>query len=712
MNIYSLPAVISFTINLSIALIILLDNPKAYINRWFSAFVFIFTIWNLSEVLILNSSNIKSALLGAQILYRVIFLTPAFFVVIAHIFPKNFNSYSEKISFFLILFGIPIFFLILSFPNFQIKLIPLDESSKIYYYMFIYNIDIRFLGLVLTSLIYVIWGSLILNSKIKKLRTIKQKKQAKFFLYGFLTILLLFLLINFFHLKFEPTFSLYSLFTLLTFLISVFFLFAILRYHFLNIKQIIKGGITYSLLSSGVLAIYFLIIHSLDKTITSFFNINSFFFGGVIIVILVFIIRPLEIRLQNLIDKFLSRDIIEYRHNFFKFSRQIQNYLPEKPFFDKIQAFIELNFKLRKVYIYVYNPTEKKYTPETNSDLRLPIKEDDNFIKDILRLGKAVEFYELKYSKYSDDLKNELMNNKINVIIPLVFEDKLLAVIMLPEKKYQMEFTSDDLEALSIFSNEVALAYQRNLMIDEVKQKAKEKFELEKLAALGQLTAGVAHEIRNPLNTISMSAQTLLKKDLGKDQQKELIYYISDEVDRLERTLKDFLKLSKFRSPNIQTVDLNKLLDKVLVNIESKDECNITIKIEADEKNTQIETDSDLLFQVLLNLGLNASEAIKERNKKDENFECKDGKLEFIVEEQDRNIIIRVIDNGIGMDDDTKDSVFNPFFTTKEEGTGLGLSIAYGIIESLKGKLEFTSKYGRTEFIIELPQTFKSNMDK
>ena len=100
MNIYSLPAVISFTINLSIALIILLDNPKANINRWFSAFVFVFVAWNLSEVIILNSSNIESSLFGAQILYRIIFLTPAFFVAIAYIFPNNFHTYSllEKIN--------------------------------------------------------------------------------------------------------------------------------------------------------------------------------------------------------------------------------------------------------------------------------------------------------------------------------------------------------------------------------------------------------------------------------------------------------------------------------------------------------------------------------------------------------------------------------------------------------------------------------------
>ena len=81
MNIYSLPAIISFTINFSVALIIILDNPKAKLNRWFAAFVFTFIIWDLAEIILLNSSNIENAIFGAQILYRIIFLTPAFYSI-------------------------------------------------------------------------------------------------------------------------------------------------------------------------------------------------------------------------------------------------------------------------------------------------------------------------------------------------------------------------------------------------------------------------------------------------------------------------------------------------------------------------------------------------------------------------------------------------------------------------------------------------------
>ena len=108
MNVYSLPSILAFTINLSIAFIILLDNPKSKVNRWFAAFVMAFVLWNLAEILILTTSDFNEALFGAQILYRIIFLLPAFFVAIAFNFPVQTSKLASKTFFYIILFIIPI----------------------------------------------------------------------------------------------------------------------------------------------------------------------------------------------------------------------------------------------------------------------------------------------------------------------------------------------------------------------------------------------------------------------------------------------------------------------------------------------------------------------------------------------------------------------------------------------------------------------------
>jgi len=100
MNIYSLPAIISFTVNFSIAFIVLMEKLRVVLHRWFAAFILSFAIWNLAEILILNSADMLPALLGAQILYRVIFLAPAFYVIISYLFPKNLSTFATNPLFY------------------------------------------------------------------------------------------------------------------------------------------------------------------------------------------------------------------------------------------------------------------------------------------------------------------------------------------------------------------------------------------------------------------------------------------------------------------------------------------------------------------------------------------------------------------------------------------------------------------------------------
>jgi len=96
--------------------------------------------------------------------------------------------------------------------------------------------------------------------------------------------------------------------------------------------------------------------------------------------------------------------------------------------------------------------------------------------------------------------------------VPLIFEEDLLAIIVICRKKYGLEYSKDEMEILSLFGNEIAATLRRNQIIAQMRDKDNQRFRLERLAALGQLTAGLAHEIRNPLNTISISAETLLQK--------------------------------------------------------------------------------------------------------------------------------------------------------------------------------------------------------
>ena len=279
-----------------------------------------------------------------------------------------------------------------------------------------------------------------------------------------------------------------------------------------------------------------------------------------------------------------------------------------------------------------------------------------------------------------------------------------MAVIFLSKKKFENKYTEDELERLTILSNEVVIAYHRNKIFAELQVKKDDQFRLEKLAAIGQMTAGIAHEIKNPLNTISISAQTLKKGDISKEESFELMDYIIKEVDRLDKLLKDFLKLSKTLEVKFENVEAGSLFAKAIIAVETKNINHIKISCDC-QKKTMLNTDPSLLYQVLLNLGLNSVDAIIERCKKDDTFTCMDGLLSFSTENLDDEIIIKIQDNGIGIPKEKLNNIFNPFFTTKEEGTGLGLSIAHNIISSMGGTISVNALSNRTEFLISFSKT-------
>jgi len=124
------------------------------------------------------------------------------------------------------------------------------------------------------------------------------------------------------------------------------------------------------------------------------------------------------------------------------------------------------------------------------------------------------------------------------------------------------------------------------------------------------------------------------------------------------------------------------------------------LKIDAVKDN--LVSDPNLLFQILLNLGLNARAAIKERCISEKQFTCEQGMIKYTMTSNKNHFVLSVTDNGVGILPENGDLIYDPFFTTKEDGTGLGLSIVHQIIEVLSGSIEFTSRPGHTCFNIYL----------
>jgi two-component system, NtrC family, sensor kinase len=220
----------------------------------------------------------------------------------------------------------------------------------------------------------------------------------------------------------------------------------------------------------------------------------------------------------------------------------------------------------------------------------------------------------------------------------------------------------------------------------------------EKLAALGELVAGVAHELNNPLAGISAFAQLLLEEEELTDDQRESARLIKREADRAVSVIRDLLLFSRKTGPSTGPIDLNGLVQLTLrLRAYSLRSSGVVVETHLDPALPELAGDDQKLQQVILNLIVNAEYAMRRATTK---------RLVIRTAYEGDAVVAEISDTGAGMSEETLQRIFEPFFTTKPagEGTGLGLSVSYGIIEAHNGKLTVDSALGRgTTFRIVLP---------
>jgi signal transduction histidine kinase len=240
-----------------------------------------------------------------------------------------------------------------------------------------------------------------------------------------------------------------------------------------------------------------------------------------------------------------------------------------------------------------------------------------------------------------------------------------------------------------------------NYMVRKLKEEKKleERLrEAEHLSAVGQLARGIAHEIRNPLNYISLSIDHLKEKYRPADQAQEkkfdsLISSMKQEVHRLDKLVSDFLDYGKPLRLNLQPVDTKKLLSHIVEIIKAKADTEHVAIVENYDFLPELMLDYDLMKTCLFNIVSNAFQAMPEG-----------GTITFRTERSDGKFNLHIIDTGAGVPKENLERIFEPFFTTKSDGLGLGLAITRRVIEEHGGKIDFLSSEGRgSEVSITLP---------
>ena len=255
---------------------------------------------------------------------------------------------------------------------------------------------------------------------------------------------------------------------------------------------------------------------------------------------------------------------------------------------------------------------------------------------------------------------------------------------------YLLEQSRKIYEELEVSHKELQKAHR------ELEEAHQQLIRTEKLASIGQLAAGVAHEINNPLGTITIFSHMMMKDLEEEDPRREDLQMVIDESARAKEIVKGLLSFARETVLKPGMINLNTVIDDVFGLIENQSLFfNVTLKKELDPLLPAMFVDAAQLKQVFLNIILNGAQAM-------------DGSGELTVrtklQPDKKTVEIRITDTGPGIAQETLNKLFDPFFTTKERGTGLGLAIAYGIVDRHGGTIDVRSEIGTgATFLITLP---------
>ncbi len=215
-----------------------------------------------------------------------------------------------------------------------------------------------------------------------------------------------------------------------------------------------------------------------------------------------------------------------------------------------------------------------------------------------------------------------------------------------------------------------------------------------RLAAMGEMAARIAHEIRNPLGSMAIFA-TLLERELTDEPDKaKLAEHISKGIKTLDNLLSNMLLFAGAPEAKLKPVDLKDIVDDAILLAGDRGKAGVEIRA-AYRGQKRIMADPNLIRQLFLNLIINALDAVEE-----------EGRIAISADTgtEDNSVVIRVSDNGRGIPREQVERVFDPFFSTKERGTGLGLAIVSAVVDAHTGRLDVESEPGRgTTFTISLP---------
>jgi two-component system sensor histidine kinase HydH len=305
--------------------------------------------------------------------------------------------------------------------------------------------------------------------------------------------------------------------------------------------------------------------------------------------------------------------------------------------------------------------------------------------------------------KDSNSERQVLESLNCRLCIPLISRDELFGLLVLGPKKINPRFVDNDIEFISVLADQLTVSIQNAMlyenqkeMYDELKRTQRQLIRTEKLAALGQLSSSLAHEINNPLGIIKNYLLIISDGIDQNDPNSNNLQAVKGEVDRIARIVKSLLDFARPENNRMALINLASVIEQTISLIDKEFlSKNIKIKKELSRNLSSVIGSEDQLKQVFLNLLVNARDSMPDG-----------GEITITARNAKNGVEIDFSDTGCGISKENASRIFEPFFTTKEggKGTGLGLWICYGIMDRHGGDIQLRRKEKGTSFVLSLPK--------
>ncbi len=495
---------------------------------------------------------------------------------------------------------------------------------------------------------------------------------------------------------------------------------ALFRYRLLDLNELLGKMVVLSTFVLILAAIYGLLVAWIPPDQPGVFFFNTVVASFVILILF----EPLRAKVEGQVSKWMFREKWELRQRIDDLRLALANVIDAREAIREVMDSLEESHRVTHAAVYLAEADGAgfelqahlgpKPVERVDAAARRPFLERITAVKG----GAALSLEQLEreqamnaprdgspdpQTETYDALARGLEEIHAGVCVPILAEDQLLGLLVLKDERLREAYATDELDIFRTLAAQLGITLQNSKLYERMKER-------DRLAALGEMAAGLAHEIRNPLGAIKGAAQLLSPNDVPSESS-EFLGIIVEEVNRLNNVVSQFLDYARPYRGEPTPLDLNDVIRKTATLFGT--DAKVEIVLALDEGVPRVKADAEQLRQVFLNLAINAVQAMPDGGKLTISTALREARRAGGAPPAQQWIEVRFRDTGGGIPPGERKNLFIPFFTTKEKGTGLGLPISQRIVENHGGVIEVRSRLGvGSTFTVVLPALAEGGKEK